>query len=78
MSIFWTRLRFHKSSGDRGENWTGITVSQRRVPVTHREMLPVLKESEKGCEMHRRARGDDERDNALLSLKNILFQATRY
>ena len=40
-------LRFHKSSGDRGENWTGITVSQRRVPATHGETLPVLTECEK-------------------------------
>lgn len=33
--------------GTGGENWTGITVSQRHVLVTHRETLPVLKESEK-------------------------------
>ena len=40
-------LIFHKSSGDRGENWTSIIASQRRVPVTHRETLPVLKECER-------------------------------
>lgn len=37
-------LIFHKSPGDEGENWAGITASQQRVPATHGETLPVLKE----------------------------------
>lgn len=41
-------LIFHKLSGDKGENWTGITASQQRVPASHRETLPVLLERE-GC-----------------------------
>lgn len=41
------RLWCHKPSGDRGENWTGITASRRRVAVTHRETLPLLTEAEK-------------------------------
>lgn len=60
---FGPRLIFLKSSGDRGENWTGITASQRRVPVTHGETLPALREDARG---YRRARGDDERDITLL------------
>ena len=60
---------FHKSSGHRGENWTGITASQCCVPVTHRETLPVLKSL-------RGQRGEDERD-IMLSHDNLLERLNR-
>lgn len=50
--FFGNWLIFHKCSRDAGENWTGISAPQCRDPVTHRETLPVPKESEEdvGCE----------------------------
>lgn len=66
---FGTWLRLHKTSGDRGENWTGITVPQCRVPVTHGETLPVLKESDKDARCTGGAGGDGGRDNSPISQK---------
>uniref|UniRef100_A0A3Q3IGH6 Uncharacterized protein n=1 Tax=Monopterus albus TaxID=43700 RepID=A0A3Q3IGH6_MONAL len=61
--------------GTQGRTGLGITVSPRHVPVTHSETPP---ESEKDVGCARRPGGDDERDAAETSLKNIIFKMTHY